>query len=463
MSDAPPDPPADRTPDPPAGGGREQWGSHRGFILATIGSAAGMGNVWRFSYVAGENGGGAFLVVYLVFIVLIGVPLVIAELAIGRRAQSDAVQAFRTLAPNTPWVAGGYLGVGGAFLILGYYAVVAGWALKYFGGAVSGALWRVAGEGYGGYFRAFVAEPWQPLVWQGAMIALTVLFVAGGVRRGIERLNAVLMPLLALILVALAVYGATRPGAGAGLDFLFAPDWAVLRKPDVYLAAMGQAFFSLGVGMAVYVTYGSYLAHRTRLPGGALAIASGDSLIAIIAGIAIFTTVFAAGADPAAGPELAFITLPQTMLAMPGGEVIGPIFFLLLAAAALTSMVSMLEIPVAFLTRAWRTTRRRSAIGVGVVAFAIGIPASLGFGMLGGVRWRDRVILDNMDYVVSNILLPAGGLIVALFVGWGWGRAMALAESDFGESLIGRTWFWLLRTVVPTLILLIFLRALAVF
>lgn len=438
---------------------REQWATRTGFILATIGSAAGMGNVWRFSYVAGENGGAAFLIVYLVFVVLIGLPLVIAELAIGRTTQADAVGAFRRLAPRKPWVAGGYIAVAGVFLILGYYAVIAGWSLKYFVGAVSGALWREAGAGYGGYFKAFIADPWQPLLWHGIMIGLTVAFVAGGVQSGIERLNRVLMPLLAAILIALAVFGATRRGAGAGLAFLFAPDWAALLKPDLYLAAMGQAFFSLGVGMALFITYGSYLSRKSRLPHGALAIVAGDSLLAIVAGVAIFGAVFAAGMDPAAGPELAFITLPQTFLSMPGGVAVGAMFFLLLSAAALTSMVSMLEVAVAYWSRVLGLGRTPVASGVGLISFCIGVPASLGFGLLSDARWQERGILDSMDYVAVNVILPTGGLIVALFVGWGWGRAQALSESDLGGGVLGRSWLWLLRTAVPALIILIFLRA----
>lgn len=318
--------------------GREQWRTRLGFTLAAMGSAVGLGNIWRFSYVAGENGGGAFLVVYIAAVLLIGLPIVVAETAIGRRAQGDAVAAFRVLAPGTPWVIGGAIAVASGFLILAYYSVVAGWTIKYLIDATTGALWRPGG-GYGAYFSGFIADPWQPVGWHALFMALTAGVVALGVQHGIEFANRILMPLLALIVIGLAVYGVLLPGSATGLRFLFAPDWSRLSDPDLYLAAVGQAFFSLSLGMAIYVTYGSYLSGIHRIPGACVSVVAGDTLFAIIAGVAVFPAVFAFGVDPSAGPTLVFITLPEIFAKMPGGEVVAVVFFLLLVAAALTSSV----------------------------------------------------------------------------------------------------------------------------
>lgn len=438
---------------------RDEWGSRFGFILATIGSAAGIGNIWRFSYVAGENGGGAFLLVYFAAVVLVGLPLVLAELAVGRAARRDAVGAFSALAPGTRWHFVGGVAVFAAFLILAYYAVVAGWALKYFVGAVDGSLWASAAEGYGGFFESFISRAYEPVIWQGVMVAVTVLVVMRGVRRGIEFANKILMPLLAILVLALAVWGLFQPGAGKGLAFLFSPDWSALRRSDVYLAAMGQAFFSLGVGMSIFVTYGSYLSGKQPVGRAAGTIVLGDTAIAILAGVAIFTTVFAFGYDPAAGPQLAFITLPQIFLAIPAGKIIGPLFFALLVAGAITSMVSILEVPVAFFVRKLSLRRTVVAPAVGLAMFVVGIPASLGFGIWANISWQGRGILDTMDFVASNILLPLGGVAVAVFVGWYWLWRREVPEAQIDGVWLNTVWLWLLRLVVPALILAIMVHA----
>ncbi|MEK9944368.1 MAG: sodium-dependent transporter [Alphaproteobacteria bacterium] len=445
--------------DPASGSHRDEWGSRFGFILATIGSAAGIGNIWRFSYVAGENGGGAFLLVYFIAVILVGLPLVLAELAVGRATHRDAVGAYAVLAPGTRWHLVGRIAVFAAFLILAYYAVVAGWALKYFVGSVDGSLWVSTSAGYGAFFESFIGRAYEPIFWQGAMVAVTVLVVMRGVRRGIEFANKILMPLLAVLVLALAVWGVFQPGAGEGLAFLFAPDWSALTRSDVYLAAMGQAFFSLGVGMSIFVTYGSYLAGKQPMGRAAGAIVVGDTAIAIFAGIAIFTTVFAFGHDPAAGPQLAFITLPQIFLAIPAGKFLGPLFFALLVAGAITSMVSILEVPVAFLVRRYSVSRRIVAPAVGFAMFLVGIPASLGFGLWADVNWQGRGILDTMDFVASNILLPLGGVAVAVFVGWRWLWRREVREAQIDGAWLYTIWLWLLRLVAPALILAIMIHA----
>ncbi len=431
---------------------RELWASRYGFVLASIGGAVGIGNIWRFSYIAGENGGAVFLFVYLGCVLLIGIPLMIAELAVGRHAQGDAITAFEGAPKSTPWAVVGWLGVIAAALLLSYYAVIAGWALKYFVGAATGTLWSAAGSDYGGYFRQFISDRGQPLAWQAATMALAMFIVAGGIRDGIERASKALIPLLAVIIIALAVFSLSLPGSRAGVSFLFAPDWAALGRPGVYVNALGQAFFSLGVGMAFFVTYGSYMPRSFSLPASAVIVAVGDTMFALIAGLAIFPAVFALGGNPAAGPELAFITLPQVFLEMPAGHFIGAVFFFLLSAAAATSMVALLEIPVAALAHRLQWHRWSATAAMGLFVFLIGVPSALSYGLLADVRIKSWGILEAIDHGVSNFLLPTIGVLTALFVGWRLERTMALTESDFGESRLGRAWLWLVRVLVPVTI-----------
>jgi NSS family neurotransmitter:Na+ symporter len=436
---------------------REEWGSRHGFTLAAIGSAVGLGNIWRFSYVAGENGGAVFLFLYVLFVALIGLPLIIAELSIGRRGRGDAVAAFSTAGAGWPMV--GWLCVAGATVILSYYAVIAGWALKYFAGAVSGALWQNGAAGYGSYFHRFIANLAEPVLWQGLILSVTILVVAGGIKGGIELFNRWLIPLLALIVLGLAGYALSLENSSAGVAFLFTPDWSALAKPKVYVAALGQAFFSLGIGVAIFATYGSYIPRTFSLPACAAATVIGDTLFAVVAGLAIFPAVFALGVDPAAGPELAFITLPQIFLKMPGGMVIGAVFFFLLSAAAITSMVSLLEVPVAMAIHRFGWGRRRTALAAGALVFVIGVPSALSFGALKHVSIAGRGILGAIDAAVSNILLPSGGILIALFVGWHVNRALTLAAAGLDGSRLGTAWLWLLRTLVPLAVALILLHS----
>lgn len=438
---------------------REVWGSHAGFVLATIGAAVGLGNIWRFSYVAGENGGAVFLLLYLACAVFIGLPLVIAELSLGRRGGGDAVAAFEIGGAGSRWRHLGWVGVAGSILILSYYAVIAGWALKYFAGSITGSLWTAADVGFGRFFSAFIADLGEPIGWQAAMLAVSMVTVAGGVQHGIERLNRWLMPVLVLIICGLAAYSLTLPNADAGLRFMFAPDWSVLAEPTVYVAALGQAFFSLGIGMAVFITYGSYMPRSFTLPSSAAAIAFGDALFAIIAGLAIFPAVFSFGVDPTAGPELAFITLPQIFLAMPAGQVVGAVFFLLLSAAAFTSMVALLEVPVSVAVHRLSLRRWTASALTGAVVFVVGIPSALSFGVLAGIRIGRHGILDAIDTGVSNFLLPLGGILVALFVGWRLARSEVLQEADLSGTRMGRVWLWLVRFLVPITIATILLQS----
>jgi neurotransmitter:Na+ symporter, NSS family len=429
-----------------------QWRTSTGFVLAALGAAVGLGNIWRFPYVAGENGGGAFVIAYLVAVVALGLPLLIAELAIGRHTRSDPVAAFGRLAPRAPWCWSGWLGVAAAIAILSYYPLVAGWVASY--------LWHFAIEGiapageggYAGQFSRLIADPARALFWHGLVLAATAAIVALGVERGIERACKLLMPLFAALLVALAGYGLALEGARQALGFLFAPDWSALALPQTWLAAVGQAFFSIGLAMGILVTYGGYLSREERLPRAALMIAMGDTAVALIAGLMIFPAVFTYGLDPAQGATLAFTVLPEVFALMPLGRWIGAAFFLLLLIAALTSAVSLLEVPLALgiARRGWR--RARAAWSIGLAAFVLGAPAAL------SMRWFDAV-----DRLASNVLLPASGIAIALVAGWAWSPFAARQAADLPAGLRARLWRWSLRVALPAVIALIMLRGLAGF
>lgn len=441
---------------------RERWGSGRGFLLAALGSAVGLGNIWRFSYIAGENGGGAFLLIYLLMVLLVGVPLLLGEFALGRSTQRESASALEALAPGSRWRRIGLLGVLVSPLVLAYYAVIAGWVLKYLSLYALGTSASFAASDFAAAFHRFIAHPLEPLAWQFTVMLLTMVIVAQGIERGIELASTLLMPLLALLLLALALHNATLPGFARAIAFLFQPDWRALLRPDVYLAALGQAFFSIGLAMGVMVTYGSYLARVRRLPGAVLTIALGDTLVALMAGLVIFPAVFSFGLDPAQGPALAFVVLPGVFSQMPGGMLVGVAFFALLGIAALTSSVSLLEVPVAFAMQRFGWTRRRASLLLGMLIFMLGIPASLGFG-----PWADltlaggRGILDAMDFVAVNLLLPLSGLLLALFVGWVWQRQEALAAADLQPAgRLGRGWHFSMRYIVPLLVAVVLVSSL---
>lgn len=430
-------------------GMRDRWGSRRGFLLATLGSAVGLGNVWRFSYEVGQNGGGAFLFVYLAMVCLVGVPLLLGELAIGRRTQRESAAAIAMLSPVPPWRGLGLLGVMIAGIILAYYGVITGWVMKYL--AVQ-LLSRAQVSDFAAMFDRFVSDPVEPIAWQLAAMGLTTIVVAGGVERGIEAASKFVMPALGLLLLALAGYGATLPGFRQGVAFLFSPDWAVLGRPAVYVAALGQALFSMGLAMGVMVTYGSYLSPTRHLPGAVVVVALGDTLFSITAGLAIFPALFTFGLDPAQGPALAFVVLPQAFAQATGGAWIGAAFFILLTIAALTSTVSLLEVAVAFAVQRFGWSRLRASVGLGGVMFLLGIPASLGFGPWAGASLGGRGILALMDFVAAEILLPLNAMLLALFLGWIWKRGDAIAAGDLERSRLGRLWRLSLRYLVPLLI-----------
>jgi len=429
---------------------RSSWSGRVGFVLAAVGSAIGLGNVWRFAYVAGENGGGAFLLAYAFAVVAVGLPLLLAEFALGARSRGDLLAAFRAPGLARGWRAAGWAAALVAFAILSYYSVVAGWVCRYLYGYASGSLADLPREELPAAWRAFVTDPLSPILWHGLFLAATAAVVAAGVERGIERVNRWLMPVLGAILLLLAGYGLSLPAARAGLEFLFAPDWSALARPSLYLAALGQAFFSLGVAMGVMIVYAGYLRTPAGLAASAVAVAAGDTLFAVVAGAAIFPIVFSWDMDPAYGPALAFVTLPQVFAIMPGGRVVAIAFFFLLTAAALTSAVSLLEVVVSIaVARGWR--RARTAMAFAAAAFVAGVPCALGEGLWQDLRLGGRRVLEAVDWIAADLLLPAVGIAVAVYAG----RVLARPEAAVATGLapaFARAWILLLRTFVPVAI-----------
>jgi NSS family neurotransmitter:Na+ symporter len=429
-------------------------------MLAALGAAVGLGNIWRFSYVAGENGGGAFVLAYLVAVLALGWPLLIAELAIGRGAPSDPVAAFARIAPRRPWRWTGWLGVAACIAILGYYPVIAGW--------VAGYLWRYAAQAAGApgaadhaaWFGAMLADPVRALLWQGAVLAAAGAIVATGVARGIERANKILMPLFALLLAGLALHGLSLAGAGRALAFLFRPEWAALLSPRTWLAAVGQAFFSIGLAMGILVTFGGYLGEGQRPAPLALAVVIGDTGVSLVAGLMVFPAVFTYGFDPAHGTSLAFVVLPEVFAAMPAGRAVAIAFFLLLLIAALTSVVALVEVPVALLVARCGWPRPRAAAGAAAGAFLLGLPAALGFGVLAPHLPGPVPFLERLDQVASDILLPLSGIAIALTAGWRWRRQDALRDAGLAPGAGAALWLWSLRLALPSAIALVMMRGL---
>ncbi len=432
-----------------------KWSSSRGFLLATIGSAIGLGNIWRFSYLAGENGGGAFILIYLLAIVLIGLPVMLAEFALGRAGGADPTSAYPRISRRRASTMIGWLAVIACCVTLAYYAVVSGWVARYLFVALTTGFADPPAGGHGAAFAAFTADTVSPIFAQGLVMVATAAVVAAGVNAGIERLCKILMPALAVIIVGLAAYSLTLPGSGRGIAFMFLPDWSALMRPQVYLAALGQAFFSLGVGYGAMLTYGAYAGADQSLTRNALLAAAADTIFALIAGVAVFGAVFAFDLDPASGPSLAFITLPEVFGRMSGGALFAVAFFALLLAAALTSAVGLLEVPVVALIERTGASRRRAAWLLAGLIFLLGVPTSLGFGEMKAVTVAGMGLLETFDTVVGEILLPLSVLAVSVFVGWFWTMAQSTKTAGLGMWL-GRAWFGLLRYAVPLVILTLF-------
>ena len=393
---------------------RATFGSKIGVILATVGCAVGLGNIWRFPYMLGENGGAAFLLVYISCILFLGIPVMITEFFIGRYSRKNAAGAFKVMAPGTKWSVIGYNGVAAAFLILGYYAVVSGWTLEYIVQAFSGSLEGKNATDFADEFTAFSTGVFRPILWTVVFIALTHIIIISGVKEGIERASKVMMPVLFLILIALCVRSATLPGASEGLSFLFNPDFSKIDS-SVVLSAMGQAFFSLSIGMGCLITYASYFGKQTNLQTTALQVTILDTLVAVLAGVMIFPAVFSFGIEPTTGPELVFITLPNVFEQLPFGNIWSFVFFVLLALAALTSTISLHEVSTAYVHEEYHVSRKKAAIIVSIGVTILGILSSLSMGVLSSYTLFGLNFFNLLDFVTAKIMLPLGGMMICIF------------------------------------------------
>ena len=410
---------------------REQWGSRLGFILAAAGSAVGIGNIWKYPHMAGSNGGAAFTLVYLVCILVVGMTIVIAEFAIGRRTQLSPVGAFEKLAPNTNWKWVGFLGVASAFVILSFYGVVGGWIMKYIFISVTGGFDTLNNnpEAAKSLFVHFTESTWSPIFFQIVFMSICIFVIINGVKDGIENWSKVMMPIIVGLLFVLAIRGLTLPGGNEGLRFLFLPRFEELTASAI-VSALGHAFFTLSLGMGTMITYGSYLNRQQNLLKSALWVLALDTFIAILAGIAIFTTVFALGADPAGGAGLIFFILPSVFPQLAYGSLWGFLFFGLLFMAALTSAISILEVVTAYFIDQKGWSRTKATVQFGVVITIVGIFCSLSLG--GGVNITSvfgsgfakvfgSTFFDFMDNLSSKYMLPIGGMFTALFILYQWG------------------------------------------
>ncbi len=435
--------------------GRSHWGSRAGFIFAAAGSAVGLGNIWRFPYMTGEHGGSIFVLVYLLAVAFLGLPIIIAEVLLGKTTQRNPVGAFKTAAgEKSPWQIVGFIGILAAFVILSYYSVVAGWSLGFIYKSIAGVFEPGHSmEEVKKIFTSLTSSPSHQIFYHGIFTAVVIAIVAAGVQKGIQRWNEILMPALLFILIGLIAYSFTLPGAMPGIKFMLQPDFAKLTGASV-LAAIGQCFFSLSLGMGAMITYGSYLKqHDHRASGSAGWVVSMDTGIALLAGFAVFPIVFSFGQEPAQGPGLVFVSLPAAFLQMPGGTWVATAFFILLFVAALTSAISLLEVITAYFSDEHNMPRHLGAAMFGFICFLTGI----------GVTYSSGYF-DFLDKLASNYLLPLGAVSISLFVGWRLNKE--IIKSDFEGTFYAKTfnvWLWCIRIISPVLVIIVFLNALGLF
>lgn len=441
---------------------RGNFSSKIGVILATVGTAVGLGNVWRFPYIVGENGGGAFLVIYILSLLLLGIPGVIAEFIVGRHSHANAVDSFKKLAPKTKWHWIGYSGVLAGFLIMGYYAVVVGWTLEYLSQAILGNLSGMTVEQYGQVFDQFAGHPYWPLVWMVIVMLISTFVVARGVSGGIEKISNVLMPVFFLIILVMVANSFFLPAAGEGMKYLFLPNFSEL-KPVAILIAIGQTFFSLSLGMGCLITYSSYFKKDVNLVKTATQVVSIDAMVAILSAMIIFPAVFSFGMQPTEGPSLVFKVLPNVFQQMPLGTLWSILFYALLFIAAITSLISLLEVVTAYIYENTSLTRRKAALLVTGMVLLLGVFASMSFGPLQDVTLFGKSIFDLLDFVTASILLPVGGFFISIFVGWFLDKRIIATELRIKHPkahLFIKGYIYMLRFFVPACIFAVFLYSL---
>ena len=439
---------------------RDGFGTKLGIIAAAAGSAIGLGNIYRFPCELGDNGGAAFLLMYLAIVLFLGIPVMLSELVIGRHSQSNAVGAFRKLAPKSAWPFVGYMGVFCGFLIFAFYSTVSGWTLEYIIKAVTNSFHGKDLAAIEQDFNHFHESGWRNVLWQAIFIFLTGFVVFKGVQNGIEKYSKILMPLLLVILIILGIRSVTLPGAKEGLVFLFNPDFSKITGKEV-ISALGQVFFSLSMGMGVLITYGSYVKKSDNLATTALSVTLSDTLVAVLAGIVIFPAAFSFGVKPTAGMGLVFNTIPMIFNQMTGGYIFCIIFFVLLAIAALTSTISLLEVVVAYLSEELHIKRQKATVIACAVTMLLGAFASLSLMKDTPFVIAGHTLFDGMDFVSSNIMLPIGGMLIVIFVGWKLGKSKFFAEiTNEGalKSPLKAIIFFIIKYVAPLAIAIVFVK-----
>lgn len=444
---------------------RDSFSGRFAVVAAVAGSAIGLGNIWRFPYLTGENGGGAFLLIYLICVVVIGIPVMTSEFIIGRSAQLNPYGAFRKLAPGKPWFLIGLMGVVAAFMILAFYTTVAGWTLEYFYQSLTGNLLGKTDIELTSMFDSFLKSSFRPLLWFIIFMGFTAFIIISGVKDGIEKYTKVMMPFLFIILIMMCVRSLTLPGAKAGLQFLFHPDMSKIT-PKVILEALGQSFFSLSVGMGTLITYGSYIKKNENLMASAGLVSLADTSVAVLSGVAIFPAVFALGGSPASGSGLTFIVLPGIFDKMPLGSVFSVLFFLLLSIAALTSTISVLEVIVAYLVEELHMSRKKATIAASLSVSVLGLFTVLSYGALSLVQVGGKNIFGILEFMTSNIMLPIGGFFIVLFIGWFYSKDLTRKELTNEGTLKGAllpAYMFIVKFVAPVAIANVFLYFLGIF
>ena len=432
------------------------WSSRWTFILAATGSAVGLGNIWKFPYMAGDNGGGAFVLIYLACIFVIGIPIMLGEIMIGRRGRSSPANTMSFLAKEAEssqaWTLLGATGALAGLLILSFYSVAAGWAMAYvFGGFQETSAQAVSSE-----FDKFLTDPVALLFWHTLFIIITVTIVARGILKGLEAWINTLMPMLFIIIILLCIYAMQTGAFLEGLVYLFKPDFTKINS-DVLLAALGQAFFTLSLGMGAIMAYGAYMPADQNIGRTAITVAALDTGVALLAGIAIFPIVFANGLAPTEGPGLVFVTLPIAFANMPLGVLFGTLFFILLSIAALSSSISLIEPGVAWLVESLKTKRAYAAIGLGIFSWTLGVFSALSFNLMSEFKLFGMNFFDFTDFLTNQIMLPLGGIFIAVFVGWVMKKKDVLDELQIEDGIIFKSWFFVIRFVAPVMVAMVLL------
>lgn len=436
---------------------REGFGSKIGVIAATAGSAVGLGNIWKFPYITGQNGGSAFLLVYLLCVFLIGMPIVISEFSIGRAGKANVVRSFRNLVPKKFWGLTGVLSTVTTFIILSFYSMIAGWVIAYIYKAATAQLSKVPSEELPNYFNSLISQPIVPIICTFLVLFITAFIVVSGVKDGIEKYSKILMPLLFVILIVLMIRSLTLEGASKGLEFLFKPDFSKLTTKGI-LEALGHSFYSLSIAMGILVTFGSYIDKDQDIVNLSISVTITDTLVALMAGVVIFPAVFAYGFEPAAGPKLIFITLPAVFKSMPFGSLFETLFFILIAIAAITSTISLLEVVVAVVTEEFKLERKKATILITLGLFLLSIPSILSFGPWSHIKVFGKGFFDLFDFIASNVFLPIGGLMICIFVAYAWGTNKVKEEVFQGKSsLLINIYNVIIKYFAPIAIIIIFL------